>query len=547
MAFNLKFPPLFGSSPKQEKSESQQAKTESTGLLAGWPFVNYGADRYAQAQPLYIPRPKYTWLAEIEVNNDYLTRSGRLVTNIDHFLENGNKLYLHLKRIDHPKPNVTTETLRSYNKYVKLQTKVEYPPAQMTFDDDATSIVVALWKEYFAFYSHAGDIGFQTLRNANLTSVDEDNAISIDEQTGEHGYGHLVSVEGTEPRKEMDIRHSIGMRMKANRHRHFFDRITVYDLGTEPDSVNVYYYYRPVITAFDHGDLDWEDRTGKVEANVTFEYENYYFALGRNRSQVGDVIERITGRRPQNKGGTTASNGAVSTSHGDMVIPDFPDLTEPASKTDRTPTPINVPPQNPTFGEPEPTTDPDKTQQEIDDVTDELFRTIERCSSTRDEAGCRKEEAALRQRLEELEETQAQQRRAAEKAKQDERNNPQTRQALQNTEANDDLCTSCGPEKKQRVQRATAAVSEKRALEIEANSLRVKADDFDNLAEENALALEKLKNGTGSSHLSGRERELFIRQLEQNIAGYRLQAKDLRITADLKQAQADAISGSGKR
>ncbi len=328
--FPLKFPNLFGSSPKPEKDKSQAAKQEGgsdhtgQGLLSGFPFVNYGAVRYQQAKALTIPRLKYTWLAEFQVNQAYL-KSGRLSTNIDHFLDNDNRIYLNLKSIDHPKPNITTETLRSSNKYVKLPTKVEYPPAQMTFDDDATSIVMALWKEYFAFYSHTGDIGFDLLLSTdNVVSNQEGENIMVDENMGTHGYGHLVSVEGTEPRRRMDIRGSIGMRLKANNFRHFFDRIVIYDLGTEPDSVNIYYYHRPVFTSFDHGGLDWEDRTGKVETSVTFEYENYYFALGKARWTVRDVIKRMTGEDVP----ITTGESVVSTTHGDMRVPGFPKIPQ---------------------------------------------------------------------------------------------------------------------------------------------------------------------------------------------------------------------------
>lgn len=445
MAFNfpLKFPFLDDSSPQAEENPTQEEKQESEGLLSGWPFVNYGEQRYKAASALVLPRPKYTWFAEFDVNQDYID-SGRVSTNLRTFLQNNhNRIYVNLKRMDHPKPNMTFDTLRSHNKYVKVPTKVEYPPAQMTLDDDSTSIIVAMWKEYFAFYSHVGDVGFENLlTSTNLVSADEDNNFAFDQNMGSHGYGHLVSSEGTEPRSSMDIRASMGMRLKANQHRHFFDRIVLYDLGTEPSSVNVYYYYRPVITSFDHADVDWEDRSGKVEANVTFEYENYYFALGMETSAVADIIERVTGVRPSRTVGLTT---ASPNSHGHMVTPQFPDIPPVADNSVEGPKPVLIGNQPPTFDEPPgiPPRTPPEIQEDINRSRRGFGSTwSEYCLSASDQQICRDAQKKLDEDLdfygEELEISQAYYARQEAEA----RNNLSTRDAQNNTEQANGITTN---------------------------------------------------------------------------------------------------------
>ena len=432
--FSKLFERLTGSSPAKERNDTQQKKTESTGLVKGWPFVHFGEDRYKPENYLVLPRPKYTWFAEFDINEEYL-KSQRMVTNLDRFLKDDRRLYLNLKRIDHPKPNIPTETLRSYNKYVKVQTKVEYPPAQMTFDDDATSIIVALWKEYFAFYSHTGDVGFEKLlQNNNLVSAEEDDNFAIDKNIGAHGYGHLVSVNGTEPRNSMDIRGSMGMRLKPNAHRHFFERIVIYDLGTEPDSVNVYYYYRPVITAFDHSELDWEDRTGKVEVNVTFEYENYYFALGIPRLYVKDVIEKMTGQKVE--GSFRESSSGVSTTHGDMITPEFASIPETAKTTPDTPTPVFSNP-SPPVNEPSegPPTPPSILEQQRQKIIREHQRLLsEFCSSTRDTDKCRKIDQEFETEITEIERQINDSRTYYSREESLRRSDKDTQEARQNTE-----------------------------------------------------------------------------------------------------------------
>ncbi len=435
--FSKKFPFLDGASPQAEESSVQAEKVqegEKRGGLNGWPFVNYGEQRYKSPRALVLPRQKYTWFAEFDVNQDYID-SGRMSTNLRTFLVNNqNRIYLNLKRIDHPKPNMTVDTLRSHNKYVKVPTKVEYPPAQMTLDDDATSIIVALWKEYFAFYSHVGDVGFEELRGApSLVSADEDNAFAFDKNMGTHGYGHLVSSEGTEPRRSMDIRGSMGMRLKANQHRHFFDRIVLYDLGTEPSSVNVYYYYRPVITSFDHADVDWEDRSGKVEASVTFEYENYYFALGMNISKVAEVVERVTGVKPSYTPEPLPVNA-----HGKMLTPEFPDIPPIENNNTDSPKPILIGNQGeqPTFNDPpaDPPPDTGDLDKEKARIQGEYQALIASCSSAQDSERCIKGRARLEQELDDIDAKIAESRKFQSEKEKEARNDPSTKDAQKNTE-----------------------------------------------------------------------------------------------------------------
>ena len=285
------------------------------GEHLGFPFANYAYSKRINQDVLTIPRLKYTYIVEFHVNPQALDIVSS-VTNLKGLITD-NKIYIQLKKIDHPKPKMNFETMRSYNKYVKVPKTMEYPPASMTFDDDSTSMAVALWKEYFNFYNHSGDLGWEMIENPSLEGIIGNKYISND-QPGV-GYQHLVwNGDGADPRIKMDERFSMGMKLKADHKRHFFDAITIYDLGTEPDSVNVYYYYHPVITSFDHQELDTEDRTSKVEINMQFEYENYYFVLGRSRDEISDTIAERFGVRPPPR---TSQVNVKDTSHGQMLEP----------------------------------------------------------------------------------------------------------------------------------------------------------------------------------------------------------------------------------
>lgn len=249
----------------------------------GWPFVNYAQrerNLLTHTRPIYIPRFKYTFLVEFQLSSRALVDS---VTNIGEFIRDG-KIYTHLTRIDRPRPNLTTETLRSYNKYIKVPTKTEFQPASMTFHDDSASIITSLWKEYLNFYSHAGSIGEDVGAGeiSNLSSTNASNSFQLSQV-----------LTGEDVRSQMETRPSVGLKLKPNDKRVFFESIVLYDLGSEPNAVNVYWFHHPFITAWDHNNLDKEDRIGSSEVTATFEYENYYFVVGQNRDRIRNFMELV--------------------------------------------------------------------------------------------------------------------------------------------------------------------------------------------------------------------------------------------------------------
>lgn len=296
------------------------------GQFKGWPFQNYAMELRgtqvpygARGSTIVYPRRKYTYIVEFQINP--AARVGtQMQTNLNEFLQNG-RIYTSLKSIDHPKVGLTTETLRSYNKYVKVPVKTEFQPAAMSFHDDNASLAIALWKEYLAFYSYAGDVGRGVLTSGN-PQQNQNNAFRIGND--------LV---GPEVRSDMDTRPSVGITLRPNNMRHFFDSIVIYDLGSEPDSVNVYYFVNPSITNFDHEALDYFDREGQTEINMTFEYENYYFVLGQNAARFRDVIESVLGYFP-------FSDPPRVEGHARMLVPSR-NISRPAGNNSNLEPPIN--------------------------------------------------------------------------------------------------------------------------------------------------------------------------------------------------------------
>ena len=254
----------------------------------GYPFHNFAMDLRGTQTPgdstrsaIIYPRMKFTFLVEFAIN-PYALQNGVAQTDLNRFIRNG-RLYTSLKSVGHPKMNFKVETLRSYNKFVKVPTTREHQPFRIVFHDDNTSMALALWKEYLAFYTHAGDVGRgQAIRNQPLTNQNNEFRAQND-------------LTGQEVRSDMDIHPSVGMVLRPYLKRNFFDSITIYDLGSEPDSVNVYTYVNPVVVGNDHTDLDYFDRTGLSEFTLNFEYEDMYFIVGQSNNRLRPVIESILG------------------------------------------------------------------------------------------------------------------------------------------------------------------------------------------------------------------------------------------------------------
>lgn len=254
------------------------------GSFLGWPHVNHGMQLRgtqtatgAERQTIVYPRRKYTFLVEFQINPLALI-ANQMQTNVLQFLRNG-RIYASLKTVDHPRASFGVEKRRSYNKYVNVKTKTEFTPATITFNDDNSSTIMALWKEYLAFYSHAGDIGENTAINPARTDANQFRA------------GNALT--GQEMRSNMDIHPSVGMTLRPNTKRNFFDQIVIYDLGSEPDSINVYYFVNPIITRFDQDSLDYFDREGQAAITWELDYENYYFNVGLNAGSLRETIAGV--------------------------------------------------------------------------------------------------------------------------------------------------------------------------------------------------------------------------------------------------------------
>ena len=258
-----------------------EALGSPTGNLRGWPFVNHatyqrrtsGAN-LTRDQVMIIPRTKFTYVIEFGPTPSAFEAP---LTNIFSYVNDGT-IYAPVQSIDRPKPNFAVETIRSYNKHIKVPTKMEPGLFSLSMHDDNASLAMGLYKEYENFYHH-------------FTGIDRGVTAAyspVDAVANHQSYTDLI---GPGARQGQDLRPSNGMKLRPNADRHFFNYITIYDLGSDPDSINSYVYINPVVTGFDHDSLDYADGSGLSTVTWSFEYEAYFMQVGINAENLRDRIE----------------------------------------------------------------------------------------------------------------------------------------------------------------------------------------------------------------------------------------------------------------
>lgn len=254
--------------------------------LVGFPTINFAASlRNVNSAPgtgartaLALPRLKFTFLIQMQVNPLALSMLSAQTT-VSQFIYNG-QIYGQLKSIDYPKVKFETDTLRSYNRYRKIYKKMMLDPCNITWTDDSTSMVSGLVKEYINFYHETGNIG----TSGGNSGIGFDDTQFNTEQ----------GIVGANVRANMGIRPSLGLKLRPQYQRTFFEYITIYDLGTEPTSIGTHTFHRPVITSFDHDNLDWYS-TEIMNTSWNFEYEGYSSTIGQNVDDFSDVLDLVLG------------------------------------------------------------------------------------------------------------------------------------------------------------------------------------------------------------------------------------------------------------
>ena len=150
------------------------------------------------------------------------------------------------KRVELPRFNVQTRSLKSYNRKNIFQTGIAYEPLSMTFHDDAADTVLKFWNDFYTYYYRDSDY------NATLYTVP-------------HKY-------------EARAREGWGYTPRNNNLKPFIRDIQIFSLHHK--RFTEYRLINPVITSWRHGEHDSSASNGIMEASMTVDFETVKYYTG---------------------------------------------------------------------------------------------------------------------------------------------------------------------------------------------------------------------------------------------------------------------------
>lgn len=205
---------------------------------------------YAHASGLYVGSnfaraPKFGFLYFIEFNIYPGVVLDQRWLNADGAYDVG----MLVKKIDMPKFKISTETINQYNRKTNVQTKLSYEPISVEFHDDNSDITNGLWKNYYKYYYTDSNFGDKSggLRAFNDTKYSPTENI--------YGFNNFQS----EP--------------------YFFDSIDIYVL--HQGNFNQIRLVNPMITAWEHDQLDQSTGNKVLQNKMTLAYENVFYYNGK--------------------------------------------------------------------------------------------------------------------------------------------------------------------------------------------------------------------------------------------------------------------------
>ena len=184
---------------------------------------------------------------------------------------------LMVKTAQLPSYEVSVDTMNQYNRKRLVQTKIDYNPVQIVFNDDQGDLIRNMWYNYFSYYYKDpsqkyngnpvtdGTIGpLQTLQNG--FGYNTRDTYAGDRQVNDWGYvgesytdglNNLTSTTGKPP---------------------FFRDITIYGLSQKKYAS--YTLINPMITSWQHDTYDYSQGGGIMTNTMTIKYETVKYGQG---------------------------------------------------------------------------------------------------------------------------------------------------------------------------------------------------------------------------------------------------------------------------
>jgi hypothetical protein len=186
---------------------------------------------------------------------------------------------LMVKNIQLPSYAVQVDTLNQYNRKRLVQSKIDYNPVQVVFNDDQGDLIRNMWYNYFSYYYKDpsqkyngnpvtnGTIGpLQTLQNG--FGYNTRDTYSGDRQVNDWGYVGESYTDGTR---------NTAAGLEGGKPP-FFKDITIYGLSQKRFAS--YTLINPMITEWQHDTYDYAQGNGAMTNTMSIRYETVKYGQG---------------------------------------------------------------------------------------------------------------------------------------------------------------------------------------------------------------------------------------------------------------------------
>ena len=183
-----------------------------------------------------------------------------------------------VKSAELPKFKIDTTVLNQYNRKRVVQTKMRYEPSRIVFHDDQADLIRNMWYNYYSYYygdpSHqyagisnmSGTMG-RLMTQANAFNYNTSDIYSQQQTSANWGYQGETYHDGT------NLLFS-GLGGKPA----FFRDITIYGLSQKKFAQ--WTLINPLITSWRGDNYDYNEGTGIMQNEMSFEYESVKYFMG---------------------------------------------------------------------------------------------------------------------------------------------------------------------------------------------------------------------------------------------------------------------------
>jgi hypothetical protein len=202
---------------------------------------------------------------------------------------------LAVKSVQLPSYTIDVQTMNQYNRKRLVQTKINYNPAQIVFNDDHSDLIRNMWYQYYQYYYSDPVYKYGNTPNQSGTLGDISTALSG------FSYGSNDIYSASRPVQKWGLNGqgyanpslqslaSSVLTGPASGQLPFFNDITVY--GMSQKTYAQYTMINPLITEWAHDTYDYSQGNGIMTHTMSIRYENVkYYSGAVGGAQPSDPV-----------------------------------------------------------------------------------------------------------------------------------------------------------------------------------------------------------------------------------------------------------------